>query len=358
MKTFSSLSRLALALTIAAVLAGACSAPEHKPGAPRHHTTEGFRNPPGSPERNPWWMRLPWILSRFIVFPLTDVDVPPDHVLPPAEAVERFRALEGENTLTWIGHMSVLMRLGGKVVLADPWFTDYASPIRPVGPKRYVAPGLAIADLPPIDVVVISHNHFDHLDLPTIDQLPDPGRITAIVPLGLGHYFEERGFGHVVELDWHESAQAHGISFTAMPVIHWSKRSLTTDNDTLWAAFAIEAADGLRVYFGGDAEYGPVYKENATRYAGFDVALLSIGAFTPRIVMNGAHCVPADCLKLGLDLGSHVLVGVHWGTAPLGDDDFAEPRDDFLAAAKKEGIADERVWILKIGETRVMRKRP
>ena len=344
-------------LAALAIALAACATPEHKPGAPWHHTTSGFRNPPGSPERNPWWMRLPWVLTRPFAMAFTQTVPPAGHVVPPAEAARRYRALEVKNTLTWIGHMTALLRLSGKTVLTDPWFSDYASPIPPVGPKRYVAPGIPLAGLPPIDVVLISHNHYDHLDLPTIEKLPGRERITAVVPLGLGHYFEERGYGRVIELDWFDTAKVHGIAFTAMPVIHWSKRSISKSNDTLWAGFAIEGSDGLRLYFGGDAEYGPVYKENAKRYGGFDVALLSIGAFRPRIVMDGAHCVPADCLKIGLDLGAHTLVGLHWGTGPLGSDNFSEPPDRFRVAAKTAGISDERVWIMRIGETRVLPRR-
>ena len=302
-------------------------------------------------------MRLPWVLTRPFAMAFTQTVPPAGHVVPPAEAARHYRALEGKNTLTWIGHMTALLRLGGKTVLTDPWFSDYASPIPPVGPKRYVAPGIPLAGLPPIDVVLISHNHYDHLDLPTIEKLPGRGRITEIVPLGLGHYFEEQGYGRVIELDWFDTAKVHGIAFTAMPVIHWSKRSISKSNDTLWAGFAIEGSDGQRLYFGGDAEYGPVYKENAKRYGGFDIALLSIGAFKPRIVMDGAHCVPADCLKMGLDLGAHTLAGLHWGTGPLGSDGFSEPPDQFRAAAKAAGIADERVWIMRIGETRVLPRR-
>lgn len=353
-------SRRGLGMAIAAlvvVLATSCTAPAHKEGAPWHHTTAGFRNPPGSPERNPWWKRMPWVLSRMLL-PSEKVVVPPDHVLPRDAMQAMLRANAGGDSLTWIGHMATLLRLDGINVLTDPWMTEYASPLPPFGAKRYVPPGLAIADLPPIDVVVISHSHFDHLDLPTLDALPDRGRITAVVPLGLGHYFRERGFGRVVELDWHESVHAHGLTFTAMPVIHWSKRSFFAENDTLWSAFAIESRSGLRVYFGGDAEYGPVYRENAARYGRFDVALLSIGAFLPRRVMDGAHCTPADCLKIGLEFGAHTMVGLHWGTGPLGGDAFDLAPRLFREAAATEGIARERIWIMKIGETRTLARRP
>ncbi len=271
------------------------------------------------------------------------------------------RAPRGERvvaaTVTWIGHMTALLRLGGKTVLTDPWFSEYASPLPPLGVKRYVAPGLALADLPPIDVVVVSHNHFDYLDLPTLDRLPGRRRITAVVPLGLGVYFRERGFGRVIELDWHQSAEAHGLTFTALPMIHWSKRSLFSYDDTLWTGFAIEDPGGVRIYFSGDAEYGPVYGELGKRYGGFDAALLSIGASTPRVVMKGSHCVPADCLKLGLDLGAHTLIGMHWGTGRLGDDTLGGLSRDFRAAAKAAGVAPERIWIMKIGETRVLPRR-
>ncbi len=252
----------------------------------------------------------------------------------------------------------MLLRIGGTTVLTDPWFTDYASPIRPIGPRRYVPPGIAIEALPPIDVVVVSHGHYDHLDLPTIESLPNRERITTVVPLGLGHYFAERGYAHVIELDWFEDTMAAGLKFTALPVIHWSKRSPFKTNDTLWAGFAIERPGGLRVYFGGDAEYDPVYGEIADRYGGFDVGLLSIGAFLPRYVMNGAHCVPRACVRIATDLDVHTLVGIHWGTAPLGSDGPLEAATRFRESAQAAGIADDRVWLLKIGETRELRKRP
>ena len=350
-----------IAVLFVALLAGlvACAGSTQKPGAPYHHTTSGFRNPPGSPERGSFWQRAPWLLTTpFRLSGRGDVVVPDDHVVPPAEALAAFEAAGGQDTITWIGHMTALLRIDDAVVLTDPWFTDYATPVPPLGPKRVVPPGLAIADLPPIDMVVISHSHYDHLDLPTIEMLPNKERITAVVPLKLGRYFRERGYERVIELDWYEATEAAGLTFTALPVIHWSKRSLFRTNDTLWASFAIETQNGLRVYFGGDAEYGPVYGEVNERAGGFDVALISIGAFLPRAVMNGAHCVPDPCMQLALDLNAHTLVGMHWGTVRLGDDGFLEPAERFRAAGRKRGLPDERVWLMRIGETRVLPRRP
>lgn len=348
-----------IAVGATAAFLAAQGEPEQLPGARYHHTDAGFRNPAGSPERGAWPGRLAWISGK-IVDIVTEAQAAPvtDHVLPKDQVLKGLGAMRGQNTITWIGHMTALLRIDGKTVLTDPWLSDYATPIPPVGPKRYVPPALGLDELPKIDFVIISHSHFDHLDLPTIDALPGKETITAIVPLKLGDYFRERGYGTVIELDWEESAAVGGMRFTALPVIHWSKRSLIDDNDTLWAGFAIEGPGGARIYFGGDAEYGPVYAETAKRHGGFDLALLSIGAFLPRTVMHGAHCVPENCLKIGMDLGAHVNLGLHWGTIQLGDDGPVEGQARFLAGAKALGLPDERVWLMKIGETRVLPRRP
>lgn len=287
-----------------------------------------------------------------------EFDVPADHIVPPDEARASLDAINGADSITWIGHMTALLRLNGKVVLTDPFFSEYATPVPPFGPQRAVAPAMAIEDLPPVDVVVISHSHYDHLDLNAIEQLANRENITAVVPLGLGHYFSERGYRRVVELDWMEKTEAAGLSITAMPVIHWSKRSFFDKNDTLWAAYAIEAQGGLRVYFGGDAEYGPVYKTLRDSMGGFDVALLSVGAYMPRVIMQGNHSIPETTLQLGLDLDSHTMIAMHWGTIALGAEEFAEPVTRFREAGRAAGLDDDRVWTLKIGETRKLTRRP
>jgi L-ascorbate metabolism protein UlaG (beta-lactamase superfamily) len=296
---------------------------------------------------------------RFVRFvAVAAAAAPQDHALPRDQVLRGLNGTRGQDTVTWIGHMTTLLRLDGKTILTDPWLTDHAGPTDWLGPNRYVPPALGFDDLPAIDFVVISHSHFDHLDLPTIEQLAGRERITAVVPLELGEYFRDAGYGRVIELDWEQSATVDGMKFTALPVIHWSKRSPFATNDTLWAGFAIEAPGGARIYFGGDAEYGPVYAEIAKRHGGFDLALLSIGAFLPRVVMDGAHCVPEDCLKIGMDMKARAHLGIHWGTVRLGDDGVHLARDRFIAAGRKAGLADDRVWTMKIGETRVLPRRP
>lgn len=347
-------------LGLCAIAVAACGTPQQKPGAPYHHTTNGFRNPPDSPVRNSWTDRAGWLFSRIWAFAGTAEAsaLPPNHVMPRDESLAQFKALEGQDTVTWIGHMTALLRLEGKTVLTDPWLTDYATPIPPLGPKRIIPPAFDFGDLPKIDIVVLSHSHFEHLDLRTIRRLPGKEDIIAVVPLKLGHYFTEAGYGRVIELDWHETTDIDGIEITALPVIHWSKRSLFRTNDTLWAGFAIETASGRRIYFGGDAEYGPVYKRVADREPGFDLALMSIGAYMPRVVMNGSHCVPEDCVRIALDLNSHAMVGMHWGTVRLSDEPLAEPAERFAEAARAAGLGEDRAWIMRIGETRVLPRRP
>ncbi len=354
----NALARLAFLLLFSSMLSG-CAKPEQAPGKPYHHTTEGFRNPVDSPVRHSWIDRLPWVLGKYVSFamPAEAAPNPVGYVLPKDRVKPGLEAMNGRDSVTWIGHMTALLRIGGKTVLTDPWLTDYASPARPLGPKRYVPPALTFDELPPIDVVVISHSHFDHLDLPTIEALPGRERITAVVPLGIGQYFEGKGYARVIELDWEKTASVDGLTITALPVIHWSKRSFFTTNDTLWTSFAIEGANGARVYFGGDAEYGRIYRRLGNRYGGFDLAILSIGAFLPRVVMQGAHCVPEDCIRIATDLKSHTLLGIHWGTVKLGDDTSAEVTSRFRQGGRAANLPDERVWLMKIGETRALPRR-
>ncbi|MED5579625.1 MAG: MBL fold metallo-hydrolase [Nitrospinota bacterium] len=337
------------------IFIASCSDAAKIPDKPWHHTSKGFRNPEGSPKKKSWINRFPWIVSRpFKLMFFGIPKLPPEHVMKKKEVVHGLKATAGKDTVTWLGHMTALLRIDGKSILTDPWLTSHASPVRPLGPKRYVKPALTTSELPPINFIVISHSHFDHLDLPTIEAIPNREKITAIVPLGIGKYFKEYGYKKIIELDWEKSVTEDGISFTALPVIHWSKRSVFSTNDTLWTGWAIKGAGGTRVFFAGDAEYSSVYQDIAKRHGGFDLSLLSIGAFLPRVVMHGSHCVPEDCIKIGNDMGAKNHLGMHWGTAPLGDDTPLEALRRFRNGAKTLGIPAGRVWIMKIGETRII----
>lgn len=344
------LNRLLLALLLGAFLAG-CDSAGHSAESPSHHLPGGgFRNLPQSPPTGPWWRKLPFIVQ----FPFQRADMsqlPADHRWSAPQVQAGLDRHAQGDSVTWIGHMTALVRMGGVTLLTDPWFSDHCSPLPPFGPRRVVPPALPVENLPRIDLLLISHSHYDHFDTATLRQLARRQNPLVIVPLGLGELVREQGLTQVVELDWHQSSEFSGLRITALPVIHWSKRTLFKTNDTLWAGFSIVSATGKRLYFGGDAEYGPHYRQLGEQYGPFDLALLSIGAFLPREVMAGHHCEPADCLRLGLDLRARRMAAMHWGTVQLGFDGLMEAPTRFRAAATQQGVAAERIWIPHIGET-------
>jgi len=346
---------LSLGGVVATGLVIACATTQLAPGAPGHHTTAGYQNPPDSPARHPWYARIGWVLAApFRLSGRPDVPKQLPHVRAKAATLDAVSDPSKRFKVTWIGHMTVLLQLGDITILTDPWLSDYASPVAPIGPKRFVDPALDFADLPPIDVVVLSHNHYDHMDLDTLANLPNRDRVTAIAPLKLGRYFREYGYGRVIELDWYQSTDVGALTVTALPAILWSKRSLFATNDTLWASFAMTIKNGPRIYFGGDAEYGPIYKQLAARHGGYDLAILAIGAYLPREVMQGSHCEPHNCLRIGLDLEASNILGVHWGTVRLGDNHPLDAPKLLREAAEQWGLDDDRVWVMDIGETRAI----
>ena len=319
-----------------------------------------YRNPPGSPPQTAG-------LSDFVPFFLrraTDAPpaVPEGHVVPRAEAMAALRAA-GPESLTWLGHACFLIRTGGLAILTDPFLSDYASPIPGIGPKRYVPPGLSIVDLPTIDAVVVSHNHYDHLDERSVREisLKGRGRVAAVVPSGLGPFLRSRGYTDVRELGWGEgtllrksSSSSPGVSFSCLSSIHFSGRTPFDRNATLWCSWSI-ASPSLRLYFAGDTGYGPVFGDLGRTHGPFDVALLPIGAYEPASIMRAVHLDPEEAVAAGRDLRAKTLVAMHWGTIVLTDEPPFEPPGRFRAAANRAGYPDGRAWIMRIGETRETR---
>jgi N-acyl-phosphatidylethanolamine-hydrolysing phospholipase D len=308
-----------------------------------------FRNPEGSlPQTAGLAEFAPFFMRRLRGRSPT---IPPDHVVPLPEAKEQLRGA-GAESLTWLGHASFLLRTGGLNVLTDPFLSDRASPIAGFGPKRFVPPGLPIGELPPIDAVVISHDHYDHLDARTIDALPGKGRIVAAVPAGIGGFFRRRGYRDVRELRWWEETRL-GDDFivAALPSNHFSGRTPFDRNATLWASWAI-ASRTRKIFFAGDTGYGPVFAEIGRRIGPFDLALLPIGAYEPKSIMRPVHCSPEEAVSVGRDLRAATLVAMHWGSIVLTDEPAFEPPGRFRAAASRAGIPDGRAWVMRIGETR------
>jgi L-ascorbate metabolism protein UlaG (beta-lactamase superfamily) len=324
----------------------------HRLRRPQHHTVRGFRNPANSPKREKRRhraLKFLWRQRMHVVRPA----LPTDHLLPPDAVRDGLAAHRGAEAVTWLGHAAFLLRLGGKTVLIDPFLSEYASPIQGIGPRRFAPPALTVGELPPIDVLIVSHNHYDHLDARTIAALPHKRRIQVIVPLGLGRFFRMRGFRQVAELDWHQAAMIDGLAVTAVPAIHRSARGLIDRNRTLWAGFVLESAE-RRVYFGGDTGYGAVFQDTGRRYGPFDLALLGIGCYAPRAAMHMNHANPEEAIQIARDLRATHVIGMHWGTILMTEEPPFEPPERFRKAADAAGYDGAHAWLLKIGETRAV----
>lgn len=292
---------------------------------------------------------------------------------PPAEATPRrppdlgfiaANAQAGSNMVpaaTWIGHASVLLQMGGCNLLVDPIFSERASPLPFAGPKRHVPPGLVPADLPHVDAVLVSHNHYDHLDAASVDVLARQrgGPPRFIVPLGLERWLAGRGIGNAVELDWWESTRVGALEIVCTPAQHWSSRSLGDRMRTLWGGFAMFGPD-FQAFYAGDTAYSQDFRDAHACFAarhggddrGFDLALLPIGAYEPRWFMSTQHVNPAEAVKIHLDLHARRSIGIHWGTFQLTDESLDEPPRALVAAAREQGLAEGDFSVMAVGETR------
>jgi L-ascorbate metabolism protein UlaG (beta-lactamase superfamily) len=347
--------RVVLALTVGLMVWFAVGTVAGNDGDPSKawHTADGFQNLPGAFNRDvAWTAYLRFSMARFGA---DEPPVPlPGHVLPEPLALANLAAMDGADSLTWLGHATFLIRLDGVTILTDPFLTDRASPFAFGGPTRFAPPGITIENLPPIDVIVLSHSHYDSLDIPTLEILENKQDIQAVVPLGLGEMFRDLGFGTVHELDWYEAADVDGLSITAVPSQHWSRRGVFDQNKSLWMGAAIEST-GLRLYFSGDSGYGPNFAELGAQFGPFDVGIVGIGAYAPREMMKATHTTPEEAVTLALDMGAKTIVGMHWGTIALGTEPPFEAPERFINAAQAAGWSTENVWILAIGETRAIR---
>ncbi len=335
-------------LTFFSLFSITCAAPKTEQSKP-HHTKDGFRNVYIADEAR-FFDFLKWRWNRL------GKDIPgrEDYDFPLAKNDPAFlRSNKEKVSLTWIGHATVLLQLKGKNILTDPHFSKRASPVQWAGPQRVIPPGIPLQELPPIHMVVISHDHYDSLDEQTIVQLHqrEGGRKTLfLVPLGLKSWFEGLGIKRVIELDWWDNHTEADLKITAVPVQHWSKRGLLSRNRTLWAGWVIQAND-FRFFFSGDTGYAPHFREIGDRLGPFDVSAIPIGAYEPRWFMRHYHITPEEALQIHLDVRSKKSVAIHWGTFILTDEPLDEPPKRLEEAARENGRSEEEFLILKHGET-------
>ena len=323
-------------------------------GLPWHHLPDGtFRNPPGSPERAGSPAEWRAFFYRRLVDPVPPPEVPAGHVLARQAVLAGLEAAGDRDSITWLGHACFLIRLGGRTLMTDPFLTERASPVTWFGPQRIAGPGLPPELVPPPDILLLSHNHYDHLDLRAVARLNEPSRTSLVMPLRLSRYLATARYAQALELDWLQAAEVKGVRVTALPAIHFSKRGLFDRNASLWCGFLVEAGDRV-VLFTGDTAYGPVFAEIAPRVPAPDLALVPIGAYAPRPLMVGSHCNPEEAVRIGRELGARRLCGMHWGTIQLTDEPPFEPPLRFRAAALAAGYAEADAWTLAIGETRLL----
>ena len=258
------------------------------------------------------------------------------------------------NTVTWVGHATLLLQLGGLNILTDPHFTQRASPVAFAGPKRTTAPGLSVSNLPALDIVLISHNHYDHLDSASIYKLLSHSpKARYFVPLRLARWFHKAGAENVVEYDWWEGEEYLGAQIEAVPTQHWSNRGLDR-NKTLWCSWVVKVP-GFAFLFIGDTGYSKDCSDIRQRHGGFDLAAIPIGAYAPRWFMQQAHQNPEEAVQSMLDLNARRAVATHWGTFQLTFEPMDEPTQRLKEALQLHGKGDDDFMVLQHGETRLLK---
>lgn len=322
-----------------------------------HHTNDGFQNPHliGSEDSKRGFSDfLKWQFDRG---PVEELPVPPKDIprYRPVYANPDLAAINSPDsnriTVTWIGHASFLVQVGGVNILTDPIFSDRCSPVSFAGPKRVPRPGLAFDELPEIDVVLISHDHYDHLDKETIRKLGNEPKY--FVPLKIRSWLRDQDITNVIEKDWWGSEGYGGLTFHCVPTQHFSGRTLTGRNKTLWCGWVIESRAG-NIFFAGDTGYSPDFQEIGRRFKKMRLSMIPIGAYRPRWFMGPVHVDPPSAIKIHLDVRSELSVAMHWGTFNLAEESLGEPPIYLERTLKAEELSEDAFVTMEFGETRVL----
>jgi len=325
---------------------------------PYHHLPDGtFRNPEGSPKRN---SKIKWSYKIFNTEKKKlKIEFPVDHVIPREDVLKELESHKNEDYVAWIGHATFLIKLGNTTIITDPVFSKNTGPLI-FGPKRYVNSAIKLEEIPKTDLFLLTHNHYDHQDMSTIRNFPHK-KSKVIVPLNLSKYFTKNRFSDVNELDWYEKIKVNNhLKVTLLPAVHWSKRSLTDTNRTLWGNFLIEYKD-KKILFACDTGIGNIYKELGDKYGPIDLTFINIGAynFYPMMPVKDKsvyHTNPEEALQVARDLKSKKVIGMHWGTVVLSLEPIMEPPVRFKNGAEKYGFKKDDAIIFKIGQVTNLKK--
>ncbi len=316
---------------------------------PYHHLPNGtFRNPEGSPERE---KNVNWSFKTFNKEKKKiDMTIPKDHIVDKKIVLSNLEKYKNDDYIGWIGHATYLIKLGDTTIITDPVFSKNAGPLI-FGPKRFTEPALSLNEIPKTNLFLLTHNHYDHQDMMTIRRYPFKDS-KILLPLNLGKYFTKHNYKDVNEMDWYDEIKVNkDLKITFLPAVHWSKRSLTDTNKTLWGNFLIEYKE-KKILFACDTGYGKIYEELGKKYGPIDLTIINIGAYDFRPMFNKSiyHTTPEEALNIAKDLKSKKVMGMHWGTFVLSLEPIMEPRKRFKDSAEKYGFKKEDAIIFKIGE--------
>ena len=335
---------VSVVVSLLATGTGTLQAETARASVPAHHLARGFRNLDAT-YRFTLLERTERIARKTLAGWPVRGEAPPVLFNDGAE----LRANGTTPTVTWIGHATLLVQLGGLNVLTDPHWGGRVSPVAFAGPRRLVPPGMRFEDLPRIHAVVISHDHYDHLDAATVERLVREHRPRFFVPLGLKDWLADHGARDVVELDWWQAAEFRGLTFTCTPAQHSSGRGLRDQNLRLWSSWVIAGA-GKKLWFAGDTGYTSALREIGKRLGPFDLAAIPVGGYSAWGERHPNHVNPEEALQLFEEQDARLMVPIHFGTFELNREPFAEPPRRLLAAAVARGL-EEHVAILSAGQS-------
>lgn len=310
----------------------------------RHHRgSKGFENIWGDTREIPALKAMKWMITHSF----NDKVNTPAPVREPA--MDTLGTVPGHMRLTWLGHSTVLVQTPELTILTDPMFSKRASPFSFAGPDRKAALPLDPRELLRIDLVLISHDHYDHLDKQSIRLLETEHAPLFVVPLGVGDIVRDIGGRRVAELDWWQYVDIQGLRFHCTPAKHFSGRGLFGRDGTLWASWYIEGLErDLRLFYGGDTGYASHFTEIRERLGAPEVAMLPIGAYEPRWFMEAVHVNPEEAVQAFEDLGAAYFIPVHWGTFDMADEPIQQPAEEVRRYAEEAGIT-EKLQVLDIG---------